>query len=142
MWGGLHGTYLIGERLLKEKFGNYKIWQTRVAQWGLGLLTFVLICITWVFFRADSFQQAGTIILAMVGLSTETVSITIGKKSIAICLAVISSILGIHWFLRDSTVEQLVAKTPWYWRSIALALMLYAIATLHGEDRSFIYFQF
>ncbi|PNW62811.1 UNVERIFIED_CONTAM: acyltransferase, partial [Euhalothece sp. KZN 001] len=142
VWGGLHGTYLIGERLLKEKFGNYKIWQTKAAQLGLGLLTFILICVTWVFFRADSFQQAGSIILAMVGLSTETVSITIGKQSIAICLGVISSILGIHWLMRDSTVEQLAIKMPWYWRSIALALMLYGIATLHGEDRSFIYFQF
>lgn len=142
VWGGLHGIYLVGERLLKETLGKHKFWQTNFAQVGLGLLTFILICITWVFFRADSFQQAGSIILAMVGLSTETASITIGKKSIAICLGVISSILGIHWLMKNLTVEQAVMKLPWWVTSIALAVMLYAIATLNRESRSFIYFQF
>jgi hypothetical protein len=33
-------------------------------------------------------------------------------------------------------------RLPWWMRSVLLATMLFAIITMPGEDRAFIYFQF
>jgi alginate O-acetyltransferase complex protein AlgI len=44
--------------------------------------------------------------------------------------------------LRERTLEDIVVKLPWWTVASGLAVMMYAIATLPGEDRSFIYFQF
>jgi D-alanyl-lipoteichoic acid acyltransferase DltB (MBOAT superfamily) len=49
VWGGLNGLYLIVERELKLDRNRSIV--------GVGV-TFVLICISWVFFRATSVEQA------------------------------------------------------------------------------------
>src|SRR5205085_6911295 len=50
VWGGLHGTYLAVERWLRSRFAGWRPGPAAII--GLGLLTYVLINITWVFFRA------------------------------------------------------------------------------------------
>jgi alginate O-acetyltransferase complex protein AlgI len=142
VWGGLHGLYLIGERLLNKSFGRSPIWQHPAMRVALMLLTFILICFTWVFFRATSFAQAMTIVQAMVTFSGKSATLFLGSKDILTASGIVAAILGIHWCFKDRTLEQIVTKLPWWAVSSALAVMLYAIATLPGEDRSFIYFQF
>src|SRR6187200_2500038 len=53
VWGGLHGTYLAVERWLRSRFAGWT--PGPLALVGLGLLTYVLVNITWVFFRAKTF---------------------------------------------------------------------------------------
>jgi alginate O-acetyltransferase complex protein AlgI len=142
VWGGLHGFYLIGERLLSKSFGRSPIWQHPVLRVALMLLTFTLICFTWVFFRATSFAQAMTIVQAMVTFSGKSATLFLGSKDILTASGIVAAILGIHWCCKDRSLEQIVTKLPWWVVSSSLAAMLYAIATLPGEDRSFIYFQF
>ena len=55
-WGGLHGTYLAVERVLRRRFSNYS--PGPLAFVALGLLTYVLVNLTWVFFRAKTFGKA------------------------------------------------------------------------------------
>lgn len=55
IWGALHGAAQVAERLLKDKVSLPK-----PAAW---LLTFVFVNVAWVFFRADSLDQA----LALLG---------------------------------------------------------------------------
>ncbi len=142
IWGGLHGFYLVLERTLKKQFGHYSIWRYSGSQLLLSLVTFGLICVTWVFFRANSFRQAINIINAMVGITSASATIVLSKESLLTSLAVTLCILIVHWLFKDKTLEEIAEKTPWWLISIALAFMLYAIATFQGEDRSFIYFQF
>jgi D-alanyl-lipoteichoic acid acyltransferase DltB (MBOAT superfamily) len=141
-WGGLHGVYLISERSLKNRFGHLSLWEKAGVRWVISLLTFGLICLSWVFFRSQSFSQAWTILLAMVALSPQPATLILGQSSLALTLGVILCILTTHWCFREQTLETLLPKTPWWSVSVGLAFMLYAIATLHGQDRSFIYFQF
>src|SRR4030088_3105493 len=57
-WGGLHGCYLTGERALRNRWSSapwLKRWQGRFL---LAMLTWLLVCITWVFFRAPDFSSA------------------------------------------------------------------------------------
>jgi D-alanyl-lipoteichoic acid acyltransferase DltB (MBOAT superfamily) len=130
------------ERKLKQLFGHYSVWEYSVVKIILSLLTFGLICITWVFFRASSFTQAINIVSAMFYISYGQTITILSKEALVTSLAVVFCILVIHWFLRNKTLEEIAEKTPWWCTSIILAFMLYAIATVQGEDRSFIYFQF
>ena len=50
-WGGLHGAYLSAERVLRLRFARYR--PGPFALLGLGLLTFFLIQLTWVFFPSE-----------------------------------------------------------------------------------------
>src|SRR5690349_6607899 len=52
-WGGLHGIYLAAERRLRAHFAGYR--PGPIALLALGLLTWTLVNITWVFFRAKGF---------------------------------------------------------------------------------------
>ena len=65
-----------------------------------------------------------------------------GAGKIGLTFLTISLILIAHWFMRDVTFEKVAETCPHWLRATALAGMIVAIATLTGEDRAFIYFQF
>ena len=63
VWGALHGAYLSVNHFWRFVGG-------RALPRGLAIgLTFVAAMVAWVFFRADSFDDAAIILSAMVGLS-------------------------------------------------------------------------
>lgn len=149
-WGALHGGYLIIERGLRtcfEKFSSLekaweKLWEKEGMRWLMSIVTFGFVCISWVFFRSESFSQAWTVLSAMFALSGQSAMLTIQYSSLMTVTGVMLAMLSIHWCLREQTLEAIVQRIPWWWVSAVLAAMMYAIATLHGEDQSFIYFQF
>lgn len=69
-WGGLHGMYLVINnlyRLLRQSLGHdlkQDGWFLRGMGW---LLTFLAVVISWVFFKADSFATATSILGSMFG---------------------------------------------------------------------------
>lgn len=70
IWGGLHGFYLVlnhAWRGLKKYLGwkNGGIWSIL----GANTLTFLAVVIGWVFFRADSFSSAITMLYGMAGIN-------------------------------------------------------------------------
>lgn len=68
IWGGLHGFYLAAERLiLKTKLAALDFWKTFPAQVFLSMVTFLLVCVAWVFFRAKETGRAFLILQAMAG---------------------------------------------------------------------------
>lgn len=77
-WEGLHGIYLWIERYLKDKRSAAHIHkepsdaiEVRCHPWisfFYALLTFMLINITWVFFRADTFGKSWQLLQSMFGL--------------------------------------------------------------------------
>lgn len=69
VWGGLHGLYLIinhSWRELKSHMG----WGNggRCARIAAGALTFLAVVVAWVFFRADSFSAASSMLSSMAGM--------------------------------------------------------------------------
>lgn len=140
IWGGLHGLYLLGERLLKRVV-FVKVRANSLNGLMLSCLTFLLICLAWVFFRAHTFGKAMEILGAMAGLHNGGTSL-VRKMWIAEVLVVVGSMLALHWIARDMSLEDIALKTPWWVRSVAISFMLTCIVTLPGEDRAFIYFQF
>jgi len=63
IWGGIHGALLMLERLMgKKSFYRALPRPARI------LLTFVIVCFAWAFFRADSLPRALTYCGSMLGL--------------------------------------------------------------------------
>ena len=139
-WGGLHGLYLMGERAVERVFGN-PVWaKGQVVRFALAIVTYVLVCFTWVFFRASDFTSAWQLITAMVAGGAGTVYVGLANAFNIAVLSVL--ILATHWYMRDRTLEDVVRVVPWWVRSLALAFMLFWLINESGGGRAFIYFQF
>jgi D-alanyl-lipoteichoic acid acyltransferase DltB (MBOAT superfamily) len=141
IWGGLHGLYLVLQR------GVTRIipWRPRpgsIAQLPLALLTFLLVSVAWVFFRAHSLGQAFGIAATLFGAGPRGAKRLLGPESIVPSLGVTVTLLSVHWLMRDASIASIVSRIPWWGRSLALAALAIGILGLSGEDRAFIYFQF
>ncbi len=71
VWGGLHGLYLVinnGWHAVRRKLGQVPNQPLpRPVHLASALLTFLAVSVAWVFFRADTFDHALTIVQAMLG---------------------------------------------------------------------------
>ncbi len=141
VWGGLHGLYLAIERKFKLLFGNPAWLKKRLIQLGLGILTYLMINITWVFFRAQSFPQAFGLIKSMFGLNPDGKPVLATVHIIMVTLVTLSMLL-VHWRMRNTSLESVVAKTSWPVLGTLWGLMLFLIIITQGSGDAFIYFQF
>lgn len=142
VWGGLHGLYLVVERFLKNIVPESNVWSKLPIQIFFALLTFIAVSFAWVFFRANSFAQAFTIIQALLAVNLGTPTIRIEYFYILLTFGITFIILVAHWIMRERSLQQVIESMPWWLRSVVFAGMLIAIITCSGEDRAFIYFQF
>ena len=140
-WGGLHGTYLAVERYLTERFSGHRLATTTVSRIGLALLTYVLVLVTWVFFRAQDFPSAWRLLESMFGVAGEGEKVLywIGIIEVATVTVVM---LAAHWRMRDTTLEAVVERTPAWIIATVWTLMAFAVITTQGSGNAFIYFQF
>ena len=139
VWGGLHGVYLAAERFLRARFTGYK--PGPLALVALGLLTYVLVNLTWVFFRAKTFGKAWSVLLGMLGLNAATKPI-LPMASLVFAAAIVVGLVATHWFMRARTLESVVSRTHPVALCAVWGLMAFAIAIAQGSGASFIYFQF
>ncbi|MBA3678201.1 MAG: MBOAT family protein [Sphingosinicella sp.] len=139
VWGGLHGLYLSVERLLRNRFSNWKPGRASIVV--LGLLTYLLINITWVFFRAKDFGVASTVLISMAGGASKPVPM-IALLPMIYALVIVAGIVGTHWAMRDKTVEIAVERAPAWLVGALLGIMGVAIVAEQGKGSAFIYFQF
>lgn len=138
IWGALHGTYLVVERLLKNKI------QIKINAFNgilLALLTYTLVNFTWVFFRAREFSTAMNMISSMFFINPE------GEKILhsfdVIKVFVLITILFIcHWVMRNTSMKEVSQKTSPIVLGIVWAIMFFLIAIAQGSGEQFIYFQF
>ncbi|MFC1765856.1 MBOAT family O-acyltransferase [Planctomycetota bacterium] len=140
-WGVLHGLYLVMERLLQRVVPE-AIRRPWIVRLFLAVATFACINLAWVFFRAESFAQAFTLLQAMFGMTSEDATRVLTVVQISKAAGIVGSLFLIHWFLRDRSLEQIAHLIPWWLRSMILSAMILSIVLLSGEDRAFIYFQF
>ncbi|MEO6255416.1 MAG: MBOAT family protein [Sphingomicrobium sp.] len=138
-WGGLHGLYLSVERWLKSRFAGFEPGRFTLVM--IGVLTFVLINITWVFFRAHDFAGAATVLRAMAGLQVKPIGM-IGALPMAYALVIVAGIVGTHWAMRNQTLEIAIERTPAWAVATAWAAMAMAVVAEQGTGSAFIYFQF
>ena len=141
VWGGLHGVYLAAERWIREQSG---VAGDPAGPWNrlaLALLTYFLVNITWVFFRAESFDGAGRVLAGMFGLAPDAAPVlpTIYMIKVAV---IITGILVVQWLMRNRTLEDVVSRAPWWLTGAIAAAMLFSVIIAQGAGEAFIYFQF
>jgi alginate O-acetyltransferase complex protein AlgI len=139
VWGGLHGLYLSVERALRRRFATYR--PGPLALVALGLLTYLLVNITWVFFRAKTFDRAWSVLRGMFGFNFDAAPI-LATYYIVSVLAVIGAIVIAHWLMRERTLESVVEQSRPVTLGAIWALMAVAIVVSQGAGSAFIYFQF
>jgi alginate O-acetyltransferase complex protein AlgI len=139
VWGAVHGSYLMAERGLRARFADY-----RPGPWaifGIGLLTYILINVTWVFFRAKNFTIAWQVLGGMAGANAHAKPI-LATVFLAAVAFITAAMLAAHWYMRDRTLESVVARVPPIVISLLWGLMIFAIVISQGSGNAFIYFQF
>ena len=139
IWGGLHGLYLAIERLLRKQFSGYR--PGRAAAAGLGLLTFVLVNVAWVFFRAKTFHQATLILGGMFGRNAH-VEPVLAAVYLLTTTVIIGGLLLAHSSMRNQTLEAAITRAHPAALTDLWTIMAFAVVIQHGESNGFIYFQF
>jgi alginate O-acetyltransferase complex protein AlgI len=138
-WGGLHGLYLAVERYLRSVFGEVEVFKTALVRFMFGLLTFFLVTITYVFFRAREFGDAFQLLGAMFYYGERQLLSLAQVQVIATGLTIL---LTGQALMRNSNLEECFAKMPMFLRVAVLAGALLTLSLHTGGDRAFIYFQF
>lgn len=140
-WGGIHGLYLLLERML---FGRRTRDATEIrffTRFAGTLVTYIAICITWIFFAAPNWDSCLIVFRSLVGATEEPIAV-IKTIEILMIVTVISAMLVGHWFMRDRKLEEVVQKTP-TWLLVFIFFAVLVSVVLTGESESaFIYFQF
>jgi len=143
VWGGLHGVWLALERGVSERRrarGIAPLPDTALLRALKRLATFHLVCLAWVFFRADSLDSALEVLARLfTGWGGATTLIT---PAVLVAIAIG---IGSQYVPRPAVNRGLAVFTrlrPAV-QGVALALALMTIDALGPEGvAAFIYFQF
>ncbi|PNQ73343.1 membrane-bound O-acyltransferase family protein [Hanstruepera neustonica] len=138
IWGALHGIYLVVERLLKSKI---KIKITAYNGIFLALLTYMLVNVTWVFFRAREFVTAKNMIASMFFMNTEGTKVLQSFDIIKV-LVVILILFTSHWIMRNTSMKAVSKKSNPILFGVFWAILVFLIVIAQGSGEQFIYFQF
>ena len=138
VWGALHGGYLVAERVVKERWQprGYPAEVVRVGQW---LLTFHLVCIAWVFFRAETFGGAMEM-LGRIAFAGGT-----GPLVTWLVAATVAASLAVQFLPRSLSLtgERVMVATPLVVYAAGMGVAFILIDGLGPEGVApFIYFQF
>ena len=136
----MHGILLVAERVLHHSFGHIALFNSRPVLVMLGFGTWLVLCLTWVLFRADTPAAAADLLTAMLSLQGGAPLLT--STDILQVGLVVVSLLAVHWALRDRGFEQTARDLSWPVAGLILAAMLVALLLSPGEERAFIYFEF
>jgi alginate O-acetyltransferase complex protein AlgI len=138
IWGGLHGSYLAMERAVLSRWALWNA-QNVFAVCLRWLVTFHLVCLAWIFFRAKTFGQSIDLLEVLSAPGAARFSVDT-HGSIALLL---SALVGVHLFSGWAGLKQRLSQagTPVFAASIGVALLLLIWFT-PASTSPFIYFQF
>jgi alginate O-acetyltransferase complex protein AlgI len=144
-WGGLHGLYLWAEKFINDRRKISKEEKERQNRNWIGLLyaflTFMLVNITWVFFRSESFSRAWQIFESMFGMATDgkVLLTTVAIVKVAI---IIPAILIFHWVLRNRKIIDVAYRMNWFSLGLVWSFLILMLVWAQESGSAFIYFQF
>lgn len=141
VWGGLHGLYLAVSKMLGIRPMEGQIRGPRqLASFGLRvLLTFHLVCLGWIFFRAGSLQQAW---LFLAGLAEATTAVEMRLVAVVLFYMSLTLLIDLPCWVRNEEVP-VTGRARWYVRGLAHAAAVILISFVGASGAApFIYFQF
>lgn len=147
IWGGLHALYFLPLLLLKRNRLNKgdiapDRWLPNVRDSFNIVVTFVLVCIAWIFFRAPSFPEA---ISYIQGIVTQPFLLGNEIKFIPYYVPpIIAVMLLLEWMVRNTNVEYMFSGIRYQPVRYGLYFSMMFLIIMFGsfQESSFIYFQF
>ena len=141
VWGAYQGLLLVGHRILEPWLARLEpndpvhraCWKALCV-----VVTFHLVCLGWLIFRADSMAQA----MGMFGEIAGGLSIPPASILVPVMASVVP-LLAVQAVQYAAGDPEIVLRAPWYVRSAFYTATFYAIV-IGGEfgGSQFIYFQF
>ena len=142
IWGAIHGGMLAIERAVGEwrrSSGQAPLLSDRASKIVRWAFTFHVVCFAWVFFRAETFDQATTMLRGLFDWGGGS-----GLVSPLLLLMIVGSILS--QFVPSDAVtqaEKMFSKASWLLQGAALGTGIVLVDLLGPEGVApFIYFQF
>ncbi|GAA0872712.1 MBOAT family protein [Gangjinia marincola] len=140
IWGVIHGLLYV-PLFIQTKFLKKEVSKARWRVFLNTLLTFTIVCFAWVFFRADSVNDAVNYIANIFGTTATGNFFMQSKKYLLISLIAIIGILILLFteiiFERKKHIE--IQLSPRYLVMISLLILFFGA---FKNQASFIYFQF
>ncbi len=143
-WGGLHGLYLSAHRMLSDRRRSTGVRSLRGLRASLvyilsAVLTFHLVCLAWIFFRAKDFENAWEYLRGLFG---NWQPCPVAFVVCAGCYLLMTLLIDLPCWRYDQELPVLHSWPAWR-RGLVYATMLVLISFV-GElnARPFIYFQF
>lgn len=137
VWGGLHGAALIIHRVWSKWMKPHPLW-TEAAKIGAIGLTFYWVCLTWIFFRADSFATAATVFKSFVLFNSQ------GSEQLTHSLIGVFVLLAcLHWLFSQPRWKTMFLHLPNQVFAVSYGFVTAALLTMMPTTYTpFIYFQF
>jgi D-alanyl-lipoteichoic acid acyltransferase DltB (MBOAT superfamily) len=134
LWGGIHGAALSAERWARERWSG-----VRVPAWAAWLVTFHVVCVAWVFFRAPDLGTAFDV-LGGLGLSGPSPLVTLPAVFLVVAAVAIQALPPGWW--RDA--EAWLVARPVALQGVGVGAVLVIADAAVGQQgvAPFIYFQF
>ena len=143
-WGAMHGGGLAVHKLSKPALDRWKwtsSWPMKILFW---LITMTFVMALWVFFRADSFSDACTLIRhSVTDFSWAYAQPFAAVRGLWLILMVV--IIAAHFMPENfwNRMGDWFVRSPWIVKLIVFVVIVQLVLELRGEDVApFIYFQF
>ncbi len=134
-WGGLHGLFLMIERLIGVKNEVKSSLKNVILK---RLFTFHMVCLTWILFRATSAESGFLIFKRIITLAD-------GDSGFSLQF-IIALIIGyfIHFFPQSIkyNLQLHFTKYPVFVQAGVLSVLLFIFMLINVDNSPFIYFQF
>jgi D-alanyl-lipoteichoic acid acyltransferase DltB (MBOAT superfamily) len=155
VWGALHGVYQIVGNLtakprarLIEKTGHTS--KSPIVVWPRRILTFILVCFAWIFFRANSMKDALVILKNLFSFSGGGIGETLSAMGVDLTTALLMITSVVLLFLIDRMLtyddsadgsDVLTARGGFVY-FVWIILLSWALLLSKDMISTFIYFQF
>ena len=137
IWGGIHGIFL---SLEKFTFSALKIKTFNAFGY---LYTFVVVLFSWIFFRAQDFGVASSIIHKIITLDFGSIFIgNINKFVIALLLVTIGLVIDLKLFKSHTPLEDYGTRFSTFQLSVVISVIILMLCLFYSTTENFIYFQF
>jgi alginate O-acetyltransferase complex protein AlgI len=134
IWGGIHGSALAAERWARERWRGFHV--PKPVAW---FVTFHIVCIAWVFFRAPNLSTAFDI-LGGIGLSGPSPLVTLPMVFLVVAAVAVQFLPEGGW----RRAEAWLVARPVAFQGVAIGALIVAADAAVGQQgvAPFIYFQF
>jgi D-alanyl-lipoteichoic acid acyltransferase DltB (MBOAT superfamily) len=145
IWGALHGAYLVIETVLGSIFKRPegKDWPAWLTPLRI-LLTFHVVCLGWIYFRADRVKDANYIVKNLFSKWDPSWTIAgLDATHAQWALALAAFLFVVEWAQSKGPLEPRLARLPMPVRWAGYTVLMLAIFNLGvAKAIPFIYFQF